>query len=595
MHSPLSMFNLSIKKLLLTECDVFEKAKTRILFTILLFSIAKIVIGVSVTWYFGQYFQLARVLVLLFLYLGLLKLLLSDKKYKKVITHSMICTGLILIWSNIFFYVQDINIITSQFIFMLILSSFYLLNSREAIIYACLSSLPIFLYLVFKEQLMFTSVAPEGLASPGFEVIVLLNFATIIFSHYLFKQAFVENIKEKEALNTQLNWAVQEANQASESKSNFLSTMSHELRTPLNAVIGISDLLLIEPHNKEQEENLNILKFSAGNLHTLINDILDYNKLGSGKLTLESIPVDLNELLNDLSLSLRFQAIQKGIDFDLEIDQGNTDLRVITDPTRITQIVYNLAGNAIKFTEKGSVKLSLRLLCVDNNHINVKISVTDTGIGIDPDKQQAIFEPFTQASSTTTRNYGGTGLGLAIVKRLLFLFESAIQVDSKPGLGSTFSFEMMLEQDLNPVKPQIQDLTHYDLEGLRILVAEDNAMNRILLMKIFSKWNVSLEFALNGQEAIDKLVEHNFDVILMDIHMPIKDGYEAAKFIRAMSDSVKSKIRIITLTASVSGNLNEKIKAVGMDDYLLKPFKMNELYVKLQFNKMNSADTVCLS
>lgn len=579
MPQPLPIFNWSLKKMLGTQADAFDKAKASILYWVLLLSLAKIFVVLAVSWYAGQDYQLQRAVVLLCVYTLLLKALLTSKAFIKPITHLMLGLGVLVIWSNVFLYVQTINVISAQFNLMLILSSFYLLPVRFAFLYSALGMFPVVLNLAFKDLTLFELMPPAVLASPGPEILIFLNFVTIILCAYLFKQAFMNNLAEKEALNQQLQLAVKDANLAAESKSSFLSTMSHELRTPLNAVIGITELMLTEAHSKEQEENLSILKFSANNLHSLINDILDFNKLGSGKLNLESIPVNLEELLNDLSRALQFQAVQKGISFQLEIDEAMRNRWVITDPTRITQIVYNLAGNAIKFTPVGSVTLGLKVIHDGENALTLEIFISDTGIGISEEQQEAIFEPFMQASTSTTRNFGGTGLGLAIVKRLLQLFNSSIKIASTPGIGSTFSFELVLPL-VNP--PQVIAApipeVDYDLGGLKILVAEDNPMNRVLLVKIFSKWNVEAVYVFNGQEAVEELGRQDFDVILMDLHMPEMDGYEATRAIRTMSDPRKASIRIIALTASESGNLGEKIRAVGMEGFIIKPFKKDELY-----------------
>lgn len=582
MEQPISFFNWSLSKLLDTECDTFVKAKIKILFVVLIFPLIKLAVAIPVAWHNEQYFHLQRAVVMLVLYLVLLKLFLINKAYINAIAHVMVWFGLFIIWSNVFIYAQSINIATLQFVFMLILSSFYLLNKKYGLIYSFLGTLPVVFYLL-ENGIKLTTGLPNELASPGFEIIVILNFITIIITHYLFQEAFVANISEKEALNKQLQLAVEEANQAAKSKSDFLSTMSHELRTPLNSVIGISELLLIDSKTEEQTENLKILQFSAANLHSLINDILDFNKLGSDKLDLEAIPVNLYELINDTCSGLRFQANKKGIDLNLGVDEVVKDQIVITDPTRISQIIYNLAGNAIKFTEKGSVSVSLKVLGGNDDTIIIRFSILDTGIGINPDKQESIFEPFVQASSSTTRNFGGTGLGLAIVKRLLLLFESNIKLESTPGFGSTFFFDISFKVDKEHGDALSRgQQADYDLSGLRILVAEDNPMNRLLLTKVFSKWKNEPAFAFDGREAIEKVKTCTYDVVLMDLHMPLVDGYEAAKAIRAIPDPVKSKVPIIALTASVSSNVYEKVKKAGMDDYILKPFKLKELYRKLK-------------
>ena len=359
--------------------------------------------------------------------------------------------------------------------------------------------------------------------------------------------------------------------------------MSHELRTPLISVIGMSQLLLEQPKNIEQEENLKILNFSAHSLHSLINDILDYNKLGSDKLSLETISVNLYVLINEICAGMRLQVKEKSLDLKLNVDEAIKDELIFTDPTRISQIIYNLAGNAIKFTLKGSVSIGLKMISMDAESIHIRFSVRDTGIGISENEKEAIFEPFTQASTSTTRNFGGTGLGLAIVKRLLSLFNSKINMESTPGTGSNFFFDISFKRDMNvpDVLPPDEESV-YNLSDLKVLIAEDNTMNRVLLKKIFSKWNNEPEFAGDGLEVAEKVSARVYDVILMDIHMPLMDGYEASRIIRRMSDPLRSGIPIIALTASVSIDLVDKITEAGMNDFIYKPFNARELYNKLK-------------
>jgi two-component system, sensor histidine kinase len=583
MEQPMAFFNWSLKKVLLTESDAFVKAKINIVFVILIFSLVKLSCVIPVLLQNNQHLHLPRAITMLVLYLILLKLLLANKNNLKMVAHALACIGLFVIWSNVLMYAKAVNLITVQFVFMMILSAFYILGRGFGIFYSALTTIPVISFLVFPDKLVTWNGLPNELASPGYEIILVLNFISIIYAHYLFQQAFVKTLAEKENLNKQLHLAVNEANNAALSKSDFLSSMSHELRTPLNSVIGISELLLMDSTNQEQEENLKILKFSAVNLHSLINDILDFNKLDSERVELEAISVNLNELMNDICAGLQFQAKQKGIKLIVTIDELLESQDIISDPTRITQIIYNLAGNAIKFTEKGSVSVTLQVLCLDEEEITVQFSVIDTGIGISADKQEAIFEPFTQASSSTTRNFGGTGLGLAIVKRLLSLFESKINLQSVAGSGSTFFFDIVFKLNKEPSGITLENPeSEYDLSGLKILVAEDNQMNRVLLLKVFSKWNNEPVFALNGREAIEMLSKDSYDVVLMDLHMPLMDGYEAARSIRGIADPVKAAVPIIALTASVSDNLNSKVREAGMDDYILKPFKLKDLYNKLK-------------
>ena len=582
MDSSLPVFNWSLKKLLQSEPDSFNQAKIKILYIILLFSILKAVVVISVGAYLHQNFQLERGLVVLVVYTAFLKVLLSGRKFLRPLTHAMIWMGFALIWTNIFLFSKEVNIISLQFIFMLVVSSFYLLPLRFSLLYSILAILPTIIMTIYPQTSPLTIFAVEKLASPAFEIIVVLNFVTILIGHYLFRQSYITNLEEKEMLNFQLVGAVKEAQEAAQSKSDFLSTMSHELRTPLNSVIAISEMLLENIPAREKEENLLVLKNSATGLHSLINNILDFNKLGSEKVELEFIPVNLEKLLTEICQGLSFQAAQKNLEFVLEIDEKITGLSLICDPTRLTQIIYNLGGNAIKFTQEGRVTLSLKVLSFVEETVSLRFAVKDTGIGIHADQLEAIFEPFKQASTSTTRNFGGTGLGLAIIKRLLHLFNSDIRVQSSPGFGSEFSFELSLqmaltEENLSELNPETPDIS-----ALRILVAEDNHMNQVVLTKVLSRWQITPVFAMNGLEAVDKLSAGDFDLILMDLHMPVMDGYQATAIIRNLTDPVKARIRIIALSASASDDLNKKIEESGMDGFMLKPYKIEELYNQLK-------------
>ncbi|MES3017775.1 MAG: ATP-binding protein [Bacteroidota bacterium] len=583
MKSTLPIFNWSLRKLLDTESDNFKRARISILFTILIISLIKGFVALPAAFYGDQHLQTIRTLVLLGIFVGLLKILLIDKKYAGNIALIMIWVGLILTWSNVFITAKTVNIATIQVVVMIILSSFYLVNLRWALIYSFLSIIPISLVLIVGEKITLTRIVTGELPSPSYEIIILLNFLTIIIAHYLYYQALTRNVNEKEALNQQLLGAVKEANRAVQSKADFLSTMSHELRTPLNSVIGMTQLLLNSPYGKEQSENLKIVNFSAMNLHMLINDILDFNKMESDKLTLEAIDVDLYSLVNDICSGMRFQALDKGLELNVLIDDAIKKVHIVTDPTRLTQILHNLIGNAIKFTHKGSVTLELKIVDRSDDKINVNFSVKDTGIGISIEQQQLIFEAFIQASSSTTRNFGGTGLGLAIVKKLLSLFHSVVNVKSLEGQGAEFYFDIAFEL-ANATENVVQsggNLT-YNLDDLQVLVVEDNPINSLLLKKILANWNNLPVFTTNGYEAIEKLENDSFHVILMDIHMPLLDGYETSRMIRNMSDKVKSAIPIIALTASVSDDLQEKIRGAGMNDYINKPFNSDDLYKKLK-------------
>lgn len=576
-------FNWSLSKLLSTETDSFNRARINILFTIIVLSIVKLLIAIPAGYYSGQDLHLIRSVIFLTVFTFFLKLLLFNRKYTTIIGVSIIWMGLFLIWTNVFLTAQAINIATVQVAVMIILSSFYLLNSRWGVIYSFLSTIPIIVVLITGSRINLTDFVSDELVSPAFEIIVILNFITIIAAHFLYYRELSNSIVEKNELNIRLQNAVKEANLAAQSKSDFLSTMSHELRTPLNSIIGMTQLLLKTSHSRELEENLKIINFSALNLHMLINDILDFSKLESDKLNLEAISIDLCKLINEISLGMGFQAREKDLELVVEIDEVIRDHKFITDPTRLTQIIHNLLGNAIKFTHTGYVTLRLVADKVEDETVDIRFSVSDTGIGISDEHKEVIFDAFTQASSSTTRNYGGTGLGLTIVKRLLILFKSDIQLDSTEGKGSEFSFKISFKKDSkHEIIPNTDVFAKHDLNELKILVVEDNPINILLLKKILLNWNNVPVVATNGKEAIEKVEASAYDVILMDIHMPFIDGYEAARLIRNMTDITRSAIPIIALTASVSNDLYLKIKDAGMNDFITKPFNSDVLYSKLK-------------
>jgi signal transduction histidine kinase/ActR/RegA family two-component response regulator len=414
-------------------------------------------------------------------------------------------------------------------------------------------------------------------------VLVVFNFITILIAHYLYHDAFQLNIAEKEILNKRLQEAVVLADKNANSKTVFLSTMSHELRTPLNSVIGLSEIMLKEIKDKEQKENLRVLRFSAENLLAIINDVLDFNRLGSENVQLEKVPVNLHQLVHNICSGAGYQAKSKGLKLTLKVDEGLQKFNVLTDSVRVTQILYNLISNAVKFTNEGEITVELKTKKLDEDNIDVEFIVTDTGIGIDRDRKEAIFSPFIQASSDTTRHYGGTGLGLSIVKQLLALFNSTIHVESELNKGSTFHFE------INFKRANEADTKHAEiigderqLTGLKVLVAEDNALNILLIKKIAARWNLEIDIAENGLIVMEKLNKQNYDVILMDIQMPEMDGFETTKAIRSLADTTKSRIPIIALTANISSEIHEKIIEYGMNEFVNKPFASAELYFKLK-------------
>lgn len=389
-----------------------------------------------------------------------------------------------------------------------------------------------------------------------------------------------KEIEIKKAHQEMLHEAKANAERANEAKSDFLSIMSHEIRTPLNAIIGLIYIMEKENTLASFQENLEVLKHSSNNLFLLINNILDFSKIEAGKIDIEKIPFNLKELVIQISKSLEQQASENLNKIKLIIDDDFMP-NVISDPLRLSQIMTNLISNAIKFTKKGEITVEINQMSYIDGISTFKVQVRDSGIGIDLEKFNLIFEKFSQAETTTTRKFGGTGLGLVITKKLLNLLDSDINIDSKINEGANFYFVLQLpiDEDFADQTDRIfsNDYQEKDLDGLRVLLVEDNLINVKIADKIISQWNVNVDVAHNGLIAVEKHLVNQYDVILMDLSMPIMDGYEATTIIRERDRNIP----IIALTASASyGYLDRAIK-LGINDYVIKPFSPKELNMKL--------------
>lgn len=376
--------------------------------------------------------------------------------------------------------------------------------------------------------------------------------------------------------------AKDDALKASQAKSDFLSTISHEIRTPLNAVVGMSHYLLQDEPGKHQIQNLTSLRYSAQHLTALINDILDYNKLESGSVTFEEQLTDLHDTLNGIYVAYGPKAKEKGLKLSLSVDSKIVD-PVLVDRTRLSQIINNLIDNAIKFTRVGTVSLRANLIDQESTRVKVLFEIEDSGIGIPKEKHQLIFERFMQASTSTTREFGGTGLGLAIIKKLLELQGSKIILKSEPGEGSVFSFAQWYKIGKKaqlPTKQKTDQIDVASLEGKTVLLVEDNPTNVMIAEKFLSYWKMRMEVAENGAIGVEKASSATYDLILMDLQMPVMDGYEASREIRATGLTTP----IIALTASALIRVKEQVLMAGMNDYITKPFDPEELKRKILKN-----------
>ncbi|WP_157470932.1 response regulator [Gracilimonas tropica] len=381
----------------------------------------------------------------------------------------------------------------------------------------------------------------------------------------------------------QLEVATEELAKSTKAKSEFLATMSHEIRTPMNAILGMTHLLKQDSPRKDQVEPINILDFSGKTLLSLIDDVLDFSKIEAGKIEFEAIEFELNKLVNVILESFRITARNKGIDIQANVNDQVPDY-LIGDPARLTQILNNLFSNALKFTEEGKVELNIELLQDRGEEVRVQFAISDTGIGIEKERVETIFESFTQASQNTKRLFGGTGLGLTISKQLAELQGGSIFVESEKGEGSTFFVELTFgkgkakaeQSELNE-----DEINENSLRGLKVLLAEDNVVNQKVMQRFLERWNVEMKVVEDGIQVLEAMGETNFDVILMDLQMPNMDGYEATEQIRKLDDPYKRNIPIIALTAAALKEVREQVFAAGMNDFVTKPFNPADLEQKL--------------
>ncbi|SEA85218.1 PAS domain S-box protein [Pedobacter hartonius] len=386
----------------------------------------------------------------------------------------------------------------------------------------------------------------------------------------------ISDITRRKQVEKEMIEAKEQALKLSKAKEMFLSVMSHEIRTPLNAVIGMTHLLLDNDPKLSQIDDLNILKFSGENVLHIINDILDFTKIETGKMELEIFPFSPKTLANDIINSLQVNVKKNGNQLALLFDPEIPD-QVLGDKNRLYQVLMNLLGNAIKFTENGIVQLKIKLTGQNEEESVVRFEIADNGIGIPKDKQQYIFETFTQARTDISRKYGGTGLGLAITKKLLDMFNAGITVDSIEGKGTTFAFEIAFSKTAEPTVAMGMDTEMKLFTGKKILIVDDNEINILIAKRILSKWGLEVDAAINGYEAIDKIMSTRYDLVFMDIKMPGIDGFETTGIIRDISDTYYKEIPIIALTASTLKNDHFKFVECGMNGHVLKPFNPQEI------------------
>ncbi|NHM01986.1 hybrid sensor histidine kinase/response regulator [Flavobacterium difficile] len=429
----------------------------------------------------------------------------------------------------------------------------------------------------------------------GFVVFILKNFSILpinfitengskfgtgleVVFYSLTMANLIGDLKEDKIKSQEI--ALKKSREMNELKSHFLSNISHELRTPLNTILNVSALLTQEKEITTVQEKSELIKYSSQNLLSAVNDILDFSKIENNEFHLENQPTNVLNLATEIAKLYSVKAQEKGLTFEFNSDVS-LPKEIVVDTNRLQQVLNNLLQNALKFTESGGIKFTIEGKLLSNKKVKIRFKISDTGVGIHAEKLESIFDSFSQETINDKRKFGGLGLGLFIVKNVVDKYNGKINFESEVGKGSSCTIQLKL--DYLESKKAIENVTPIDSNKQKILIVEDNKMNQMVLKMIFKNWqNATFEIANNGQEALDLLKNNHFDIVLMDLQMPVMDGYEATIAIRSgLCGQEKSNTPIIAITADVTEPTKEKVKSIGMNYYMTKPVDKKSLYDKI--------------